>query len=41
MLTWTVYSLSQDDKIVDKILKEIEEVLGERDFSMEDMDKLK
>lgn len=40
LLTWIIYYLSQNEDIIKKMLKEIEEVLGDREFEMKDMDKL-
>ena len=40
VLTWAIYYLSQDEKVVKKMLNEIEEVLGENDVTMEMVDKL-
>jgi len=39
VLTWSVYFLCQNPEVVDKLNKEIEEVIGDRDFTMEDMSK--
>ncbi|XP_066927699.1 cytochrome P450 20A1-like [Clytia hemisphaerica] len=40
LLTWAVYYLCNDSKVVDKMLTEINEVLGDGEITMDNFDKL-
>ena len=41
VLTWTMYELSQNDELLSQVRAEIDEVLGDRDPTYEDMLRLK
>ena len=40
MLVWAVYYLCKHPKVVERMLKEIDEVLGENEIKKDDIDKL-